>query len=109
LRFQLPQFIETEVKLIGPLTLKQFLWVASGSAVLYVLFAILPTGLFFAIALPIGGLFIALAFVKISDIPLVNYILFAITYTMNPKRYIYQKSMDTQQDMQEIIIKKDGE
>jgi len=42
-------------------------------------------------ALPIGGLFIALAFVRINDVPLVNYVLFAVTYAFNPKRYIYQK------------------
>ena len=32
MRFQLPQFIETEVKIVGPFTLQQFLWVAGGAA-----------------------------------------------------------------------------
>ncbi len=31
MRFQVPQFIETETKIVGPFTLKQFLYIALGS------------------------------------------------------------------------------
>jgi len=34
MQFNVPQFIETEDKLIGPFTLKQFLYLAAGGALL---------------------------------------------------------------------------
>ena len=101
MRFQVPQFIETETKLIGPFTLKQFLWLASGGAILFLFYMILPTYLFFVLAVPIGGLSIALAFVKIHETPLASYFTYGLNYLLNPKQYIFKKEEDK---LQEIII-----
>src|SRR3989344_88813 len=54
MKFQVPQFIATETKLIGPFTLKQFLWLASGGMLIFLLFAVLNRFLFFIVAIPIG-------------------------------------------------------
>ncbi len=91
MRFQLPQFIETEIKLIGPFTLKQFLWVAAGSSIIFVLFNFTQGVLFFVLALPIAGIFGALAFLKIGDTPLVEYFVYFINYISSPKKYIFKK------------------
>lgn len=96
MKFQVPQFIETETKLIGPFTLKQFLWLASGGAVVFLLFLTLNKFLFFVAAVPIGGLFASLAFVKINNTPLMNYALYGILYFMNPKQYIFKKEEETE-------------
>lgn len=102
MKFQVPQFIETETKLIGPFTLKQFLWLASGGSVVFLLFLTMPTFLFFAAALPVGGLFAALAFVKINETPLMNYAIYGLSYLLNPKKYVFKK--EEEQELQEIII-----
>jgi len=91
MRFQLPQFIETETKIVGPFTLKQFLWIAGGAAVLTLLYMTLRGILFFVFALPIGGMFLALAFLKINDVPLLNYVSYGLSYFLNPKKYIFKK------------------
>ncbi len=105
MKFQVPQFIATETKLIGPFTLKQFLWLASGGAMLFLLFLTVNRFVFFIVAIPIGGLFTALAFVKINDSPLVNYILYGITYFLNPKQYVFKKEED--RELGEIGINKE--
>ena len=93
MRFQLPQFIETETKLVGPLTLKQFLWVAGGAAILFLLFTTTQGSFVFFIAgVPIAAVFAALAFLKIEGMPLINYIAYLLSYLLNPKRYIFRKS-----------------
>ncbi|MBI2674367.1 MAG: PrgI family protein [Candidatus Yanofskybacteria bacterium] len=93
MRFQLPQFIETETKLVGPLTLKQFLWVAGGAAILFLLFMTAgPSLIFFAAGIPVAGIFLALAFLKIDEMPLINYIAYLLSYLLNPKRYIFKKT-----------------
>lgn len=97
MRFQLPQFIETETKLVGPLTLRQFLWVAGGAAMLFLLFMTLQLSfLFFVFALPIAAIFLALAFLKIDGMPLINYIAYLLSYLLNPKRYIFRKDAGNQ-------------
>ncbi len=90
MKFQLPQFIETEVKLVGPFTLKQFLWIAGGSSTLFVLFIVIPGIWFFVIGVPIAGMSIALAFLKIDGAPLINYIAYMLSYYLTPKKYLYQ-------------------
>lgn len=97
MRYQLPQFIETEVKLIGPFTLRQFLWLGGGGALLFVLFMTMPFSLFIILAIPIGGVSAALAFAKVEGMPLINYIAAILAYTLNPKKYLFQqeKAADT--------------
>lgn len=95
MRFQLPQFIETETKLVGPLTLKQFLWTASGTAIVFLLFQTTGGGfIFFVAGIPILTLFLALAFLKIEGTPLINYLAYLLAYLLNPKKYIFKKEND---------------
>ena len=97
MRFQLPQFIETETKLVGPLTLRQFLWVAGGAAIIFFLFMTLQLSfLFFVFALPIAAIFLALAFLKVEGMPLINYVAYLLSYLLNPKRYVFRKKDDNQ-------------
>ena len=95
MRFQVPQFIETEVKLVGPFTLKQFLWIAAGVAIIYLTFLVSHGGIiFFIIAIPIGVISAAFAFLKIDDVPLVNYGAFFLNYLLQDKKYIFRKEND---------------
>lgn len=102
MKFQVPQFIATETKLIGPFTLKQFLWLAAGGGVIFLLFLTLNSLIFFVVAIPIGAFFAALAFVRINDTTLVNYVSYGINYLLNPKQYIFKK--EREKELQEIII-----
>jgi membrane protein implicated in regulation of membrane protease activity len=94
MKFQVPQFIETETKLIGPLTLRQFLWVAGGASMIAMEF-ILLNGIFFLVAALItGGFFGALAFLKVDGQPFINYLAYMLGYFLGAKRYIYQPKQD---------------
>ncbi len=91
MRFQLPQFIETETKIVGPFTLQQFLWIAGGVAFVFLLYMIVKGVLFFILAVPVGGIFLALAFLKIDGISLIVYASYGLSYFANPKKYIFKK------------------
>lgn len=90
MKFQVPQFIETEDKIIGPLTLKQFLWLAGGVLLIFILFKSLSSFYFILAVIPIIAISLAFAFYKIDNMPLFSYILNAIRYSVNPKRYYYK-------------------
>ncbi|MBI2062576.1 MAG: PrgI family protein [Candidatus Yanofskybacteria bacterium] len=91
MRFQLPQFIETETKIVGPFTLKQFLWIAGGASFIFLLYSLTSGVLFFTLALPIGGVFLAFAFYKVDDVPLIVYASYGLSYILNPKKYVFKK------------------
>ncbi len=95
MRFQLPQFIETETKLVGPFTLKQFAWIAIGAAIIYVSFLIFSLSfVFFVIAIPVLIIALSLAFIKVDGTPLFNYLLFVFNYSIGTKRYLFRKKDD---------------
>lgn len=92
MRYQVPQFIETETKLIGPLTLKQFLWVAGGFSMAILEF------MFLSGYLRIGAVFLTLAFfgtlafLKIEGQPAVNFLAYALAYALGSKKYLFRGS-----------------
>ena len=90
MRFQVPQFIETEEKLIGPFTLKQFIFIAIGGAILFFVFFAVPPSLFLVFANTIGIIFLVLALAKIDEIPIYLYLAYFLGYILGPRRYIYK-------------------
>ena len=93
MRFQVPQFIEVEDKIFGPLTLKQFIYLAGGGGLSFIVYvflgsvtlAIVPIILIMAIS----G---ALAFYKINNKPFVSVVEAAFKYYLGSKLYIWRKA-----------------
>lgn len=89
-QFQVPQFINIEDRIIGPLTLKQFLYLLGAAGVGIVGWSFLYFPLFVIFAVPPAGLFVALAFLKINERPLPTVIFNAIGYYLKPRLYIWR-------------------
>lgn len=90
MQFQVPQFIETEDKIIGPLTLKQFLYIAAGGGISFLLYFTVQTWLWFALSTIVLGLATALAFVKINGQSLTHVIIMAFYFYWKPQTYVWQ-------------------
>ncbi len=95
MRFQVPQFIEVEDKIFGPLTFKQFIYVAGGVGICVILFIFLPMFLAILIGLPIILFAAALAFYKMNDKPFINVVEAFVKYTFTNKLYIWKKESPT--------------
>ncbi len=91
MQFQVPQFIEVEDKIFGSLTLKQFIYLAGGTAGIFVLYAVLPLFLAILLALPVGLFAVALAFYKIHGQPFIKVVENALHYTARNKVYTWKK------------------
>jgi len=94
MRFQVPQFIETEEKIIGPLTLKQFFWIGGGASILFILFISFNFVIFIILGLPITLVAILMAFLKVDGIPLYTYAFYAIKYFLGQKRVFFKPKTD---------------
>lgn len=90
--FNVPQYIDVEDKVAGPLTVKQLLWMLGMGAVLLVLWNTLDKTTFFIVAIPVGVLFTALAFYRPYNQPLISFIISSISFLFSPKVYIWKRS-----------------
>jgi hypothetical protein len=91
MRFQVPQFIEIEDKIFGPLTFKQFIYVAGSIGLGVIFFYLLPTFLAILLALPVVGFGMLLAFYKVNGKPFINTVESAVKYFFGSKLYIWKK------------------
>ena len=97
MRYQVPQFIEIEDKIFGPLTIKQFIYLCGGAGISYLVYAatsaFLPLLVIILIVLPIIAFAVALAFYKINNKPLINVVESALKYYVGGKLYIWKKDV----------------
>ncbi len=90
MRFQVPQFTDVEDKIVGPLTLKQFLYLAGATGACIVIFSSLPKWLAFPLMFVVGILGLALAFYKVNERPFIQVLQSFLTYTLKEKLYIWK-------------------
>ena len=71
-----PQYIDVEDKIVGPLTAKQLGWIIAMSVILLILYKTVPGPVFFILGLPVAILFVSLAFLRPYGQPLISFLLF---------------------------------
>lgn len=96
MKFQIPQFIETETKIVGPLTWKQFIWVAMGVGLLLILFRVLTGFVLIFSSVIVVTVFGAMAFLRMEGMSLIEYLMRALSYLLGPKKYFFKKDAGNQ-------------
>lgn len=93
MEFTVPQFIEYEAKVIGPLTFKQFIIVGGAGIACFIIWFKTPLWLFLPLAIIIGGGAVGLSFLKVGGrTPLVVLKNF-LFYSISPKIYIWKRKI----------------
>ncbi len=92
MRFEVPQFIEIEDKIFGPLTWKQFVYLLGGAGALFMLFVTLPFLVFLVVAAPVASLSAALAFYTIDNQPFIVILESFVRYIGGSRLYLWKKS-----------------
>lgn len=91
MRFEVPQFIEIEDKIVGPLTWRQFVYLAGGAGILAILYLSLPFIFFALFGLPLGLLAASLAFHRVNNRPFSIFLESCINYFTKSKLYLWRK------------------
>lgn len=94
MRFGVPQFIEIEDKIFGPFTFKQFLYLAGGAGISFLIYNFISqisTFLAVLLILPVVALSLALAFYKVNEKPFINVVEAFFNYFFHDKLYIWKK------------------
>lgn len=87
MQFQVPQFIESENKIIGDLSFRQFIYLAIPGVIVILLFNILEKWLWLIVSSIMVGLGAIFAFQKINGQPALNFLSAALTFISSPKEY----------------------
>ncbi|MFA6485882.1 MAG: PrgI family protein [Candidatus Magasanikbacteria bacterium] len=93
-RFVIPQFIDVEDKIFGPITTRQFLILLAAGLILFVAYKLADVALFIFLLAIIGGFALVLAFVKINGQPFHYFILNIIQTLRRPSLRVWNKNLN---------------
>lgn len=91
MKFEVPQFIEVEDKVFGPLTFKQFVYLVGGAGLCVVIWVFVPKIIGVFLIAAVAAFALALAFYQINNKPFVHFLESALRYTTAGKLYIWKK------------------
>jgi len=91
MQFRVPQFLDIEDKIFGPFTFHQFVYLAGGAGLCFILYKALGLLIGLIPMLAIAGLAAALTFYRPNGKPFINMIEASAKYFSQNKLYIWKK------------------
>jgi hypothetical protein len=102
MQFQVPQFIEVEDKIFGPLTFKQFVYLAGGAGMSYLLWRVFPIYIAAPFIAAFAGLGTALAFFKYNGQPFILALEHGFFYMVRSKLYLWSNDLQKRSTAQVV-------
>jgi hypothetical protein len=104
LQYNVPQFVDQQDEVIGPLTIKQFMFLVIGTVITGLLWPVTPNIIFFFIfAVPVILLSIMFAFVKIRGQTFFTFVINVGVFFVEPQLFLWSRDPASQS---EIIVRK---
>jgi hypothetical protein len=104
--YNVPQFIDTEDKIVGPLTAKQLGWLFGAGAIILVLWNLLDFGAFIITAILVLALFNAFAFYKPNGQSFLKFVISMVFFGFRPKIYIWKRDNQIKLTLKKSVAKK---
>lgn len=96
MQFKVPQFIDIEDKVIGPLTFRQFAYLAGGAGFAYLSIRLLPGFIALVVTPACIAFALALAFMKYNDKPFIHVLQAFISFYTKSRLYLWHRSENTE-------------
>lgn len=107
-QFVVPQFIDVEAKIIGPITARQFLILLGATLVIALSFRIFDFTLFLTVSIPVFIIAVVFSFVKVNGRPFHFFVLNIIQTGRRPRLRVWNhKAMMVEQEEKVEVIKPD--
>lgn len=91
MEYHVPQFIEVEDKIIGPLTLRQFIYIAGAGGLCIVFFTYLPIVFALLLSAPVVAFAAALAFYKVNGKSFIDILEAGFNYYTGSKLFLWKQ------------------
>lgn len=86
MQFKVPQNIDMQDRILGPLTMVQFIYAVIGGGVCYAIFSTVHAPYSYFIIAPLALFVLAMIFLKINERPFFNFLVSAIEFQTSPKK-----------------------
>ncbi len=107
LQYNIPQFIDSEDKIIGPVTIRQMAYLAIGTVIIGFLWMYKPnTIIFFLMAVPIGLIFLAFAFFKINGLNFEVMLANIFSFITKPTLMLWSRQTENKEPIIKVVIEK---
>lgn len=106
MQYAIPQFIEVEDRVIGPLTIRQFLIMLAGALITGAGYNVFDFALFLFVGVIAMGFAALFAFLKINGQKLEKFIGFFILYTISPKQRLWAKEVNVKTEEVKNVAKR---
>lgn len=89
--YNVPQFVDVEDKIVGPITGRQLIWMITMGLVLVILYNIFTLQAFFVIGIPVAAFFCAFAFWRPYGQPLTRMSFYGLIYLFRSRVYVWRQ------------------
>ena len=90
MRYKVPQNIDMQDRILGPLTMVQFIYAVVGGGFCYAIYmSPIPKPYSFILIVPVALLVLALDFLKINERPFLDFLLSIFEYTSVPRQRLW--------------------
>jgi len=100
MQFQVPQYYEVKERIVGPLTLQQFFYIAAACGLSFFFFFAFEFWLWFIVSVFLIGFATALALIEINGQSLTKILFSAFFYYWRPRIFLWQREAEKR----EIIL-----
>lgn len=90
----MPQNIDMQDRVVGPLTMVQFLYAVFGGGFAYITYSTIPQPFSWLLVAIIVSLTVCLIFVKINERPFLNFLGNLVMFMFRPKLRVWSKSTE---------------
>jgi len=94
MQFKVPQFLDIEDKIFGPFTFREFVYLAGGAGLCFVLYKLLGLIVGGIPILAVAGIAMALTFYRPNNKPFINMLEAGFKYFTQNKLYIWKRRME---------------
>ncbi len=100
MRFKVPQNIDMQDRILGPLTMVQFIYAVVGFGICYGIISAFPAPFSYLIAIPIALFVVCLDFVKVNERPFLNFFISALQFASSPKQRFWVQGSDSDMEVE---------
>lgn len=90
MRYKVPQNIDMQDRVMGPLTMVQFLYAIVGGGFCYTIYMSIPAPFSLVLVTPLALLTFAVVFVKVNERPFLQFLLSVFQFISSPKQRVWQ-------------------
>ena len=105
-QFTVPQFIENEDKILGPITVRQFVILLTAAGLIFIAYKLFNLPIFILVSLLIGGIAGLLGFYKVNGQPFHFFLLHITQTSQRPNLRVWKKEI-TKSDIITVKVLKE--